>query len=153
MAELLTALVKQRTMSADMMKEMPDQGTSQMTGHMTGSMTAPTPPPAVAPAPLEISFRSQPDPPRTGDNTFEVTVKDGQGRPVTDAAVTVSLFMPAMPSMGMPAMRSAATLSHTVGGVYRGAGQVGMAGRWEVTVSATRGGKEIGSKKITVTAR
>ncbi len=72
---------------------------------------------------------------------------------MTDAAVTVGLFMPPMPSMGMPAMRSAATLSHAGGGVYRGAGQVLMAGRWEVTISATRDGKDIGSKKVTVTAR
>ncbi len=153
MAELLTALVKQRTMSSDAMKEMQGRGASPMMEHMMGATTAPTPPPAAAPAPLEIAFRSQPDPPRTGDNTFEVTVKDAQGRPVTDAAVTVGLFMPPMPSMGMPAMRNAATLSHAGGGMYRGAGQVLMAGRWEVTISATRDGKDIGSKQTTITAR
>ena len=30
---------------------------------------------------IDISFRPQPDPPRTGENTFEVAVRDASGRP------------------------------------------------------------------------
>jgi Cu(I)/Ag(I) efflux system membrane fusion protein/cobalt-zinc-cadmium efflux system membrane fusion protein len=71
---------------------------------------------APAPAGLGITFSSRPDPPRTGENTFEVTVKDAQGQPVIDATVEVTFFMPAMPTMGMPAMQSRAALAQAGGG-------------------------------------
>ena len=162
MADLLTALVKQRKTDLETMKAMHDRAASQpsdMAGmshgmgmHMSGA-TDPKPAASPAPTSIDIVLRTQPDPLRTGDNTFEVTVKDAHGQAVTDAVVTVNLFMAAMPSMGMPAMRSAAKLTHASNGVYRGTGQVSMAGRWEVTISAARAGTEIGSKKLTVTAR
>jgi hypothetical protein len=50
-------------------------------------------------------------------------------------------------------MRSKADLSSAGDGVYRGNGQVMMAGNWEVTVMAMRNGQELGSKKLTVTAK
>jgi RND family efflux transporter MFP subunit len=102
---------------------------------------------------LDISFRSQPDPVRTGDNTFEVTVKDPSGQPIADADVSVMFFMPTMPTMNMPAMRNETKLAPAGGGVYRGPGQVMMAGRWDVTVSVTRGGARLGSRQFAVVAR
>lgn len=102
---------------------------------------------------LDISFRSQPDPPRTGDNAFEVTLKDPSGQPIADAEVSVVFFMAAMPTMNMPAMRTETKLAPGGGGVYRGTGQVMMAGRWDVTVTASRGGQRLGSKVVTVIAR
>jgi RND family efflux transporter MFP subunit len=102
---------------------------------------------------LDIAFRAQPDPPKAGDNNFEVVVKDPAGQPVTDAEVTVQLFMPAMPTMNMPAMRNETTLPHVSGGVYRGPGQVIMAGRWDVTVTVGRGGQQVGRKQFAVVAR
>lgn len=102
---------------------------------------------------LLITFRSQPDPPQVGDNTFEVTVKDPDGTPVTDAQVIVVLFMPAMPTMNMPAMRNEAKLAHVGGGVYRGPGQVMMAGRWEVSVLVIRAGRRVGMRPLTIVAR
>ena len=102
---------------------------------------------------LDITFRSQPDPAQTGDNTFEVTVKDRQGQPVADAQVSVLFFMPAMPTMNMPAMRNEAKLAPAGGGVYRGTGQVTMAGRLDVTVNVMRGGQRLGSKQFAVVAR
>lgn len=162
MAELLTALVKHRKADLEAMKAMHEQAASQpsdMAGmshgmgmHMAGA-TDPKPAASPDPTSIELVLRTQPDPLRTGDNTFEVTVKDAHGQAVTDAVVTVNLFMAAMPSMGMPVMRSAAKLTHAGDGVYRGTGQVSMAGRWEITISAGRAGTEIGSKKLTVTAR
>jgi RND family efflux transporter MFP subunit len=131
-------------------------------GTKTGSAAAPaekkvgaeksaaTAPP---PARLDIAFRSQPDPPHTGDNDLEVAVKDGQGQPVTDATVEVTFFMPAMPSMGMPAMRSAATLLHGGAGVYRAVGKVLSPGRWDVTVAVTRAGQRAGTKKFSIVAQ
>ena len=45
---------------------------------------------------------------RLGDNTFEVMVTQ-DGKPVTDAMVSTEFYMPAMPSMNMPEMRTKTT--------------------------------------------
>lgn len=102
---------------------------------------------------LNITFRSQPDPPQTGDNAFEVTVKGADGQPVADADVTVVFLMAAMPSMSMPAMKNETKLAPAGNGIYRGTGQVMMAGRWDVTVVVSRGGERLGSRQIGVVAR
>ena len=102
---------------------------------------------------IEIVFHSQPDPPKTGDSTFEVAVKDPSGQPVIDAEVSVQQFMPAMPTMNMPAMRSETKLPHVGSGVYRGPAQVLMAGRWDVTVTVTKGGRQIGRKQFAMAAQ
>ena len=102
---------------------------------------------------LDIVFRTQPDPPKTGESVFEVVVKDASGQPVTDADVSVQLFMPAMPTMNMPAMRNETKLPHIGGGVYRGPGQVMMAGRWDATVTVAKGGQQLGRKQLAVVAR
>jgi hypothetical protein len=47
---------------------------------------------------------------------------------VTDADVSVELFMAAMPSMKMPEMRNTVPLKHEGGGRYRGTGNVMMTG-------------------------
>ena len=95
----------------------------------------------------------KPSAPKLGDNTFEVMVKGPDGRAITDADVTVQLYMAAMPAMKMPEMKSAVTLKHQKGGTYVGAGQVTMAGTWAATVVVKRGGKEVGSKKLPITAK
>ncbi|MGE4054628.1 MAG: FixH family protein, partial [Vicinamibacterales bacterium] len=102
---------------------------------------------------LDITFRSQPDPPRTGDNVLEVSVTDASGQPVSDADVSVTFFMPAMPTMNMPAMRNEAKLPPVGGGVYRGSGQVMMGGRWDVTVTVSKDGQRLGSRQLAVVAR
>lgn len=102
---------------------------------------------------LSIEFRSQPDPPRSGENQLEAVVKTPDGAPVTGAEVSVVFFMAAMPTMNMPAMRNEAKLTHSGGGVYRGTGQVMMAGRWDVTVNVLRDGHRIGSRQLSVVAR
>jgi hypothetical protein len=55
--------------------------------------------------------------------------------------------------MNMPAMRNEARLAHAANGVYRGTGQVMMAGRWDVTVNVLRDGQRIGSQQVSVVAR
>lgn len=55
---------------------------------------------------MAITLRAEPDPPRTGENMFEVMVKDAAGQPVADADVTVRFYMAAMPTMNMPAIRN-----------------------------------------------
>jgi len=102
---------------------------------------------------LEITLTSKPNPPKAGDNTLEVVVKDASGKPVTDAEVTVNFYMPPMPAMKMPEMKNTVALKHQKAGTYSGTGQVMMAGKWDATVVVKRGDKEIGSKKFPITAQ
>ena len=102
---------------------------------------------------LEIALTTKPNPPRTGQNTLEVTVKGRDGKPVTDAEVTALFYMAAMPAMKMPEMRTTVALKHQKEGRYAGDGHVAMAGKWDVTVTVKRVGKEIGSKQFPVTAK
>jgi len=95
---------------------------------------------------MDITLRTHPDPVRMGDNTFEVMVTQ-DGKPVTDATVSTEFYMAAMPSMNMPEMRTKTDLAHVGNGMYRGDGQVTMAGNWDVTVMVMRGGQEIGSRR------
>ena len=101
---------------------------------------------------MDITLRTNPDPVRTGDNTFEVMVMQ-DGKPVTDAMVSTEFYMPAMPSMNMPEMRTKTDLTHVANGMYRGKGQVTMAGDWDVTVTVMRGGQEIGRRTVKLTAK
>jgi len=80
-------------------------------------------------------------------------VRQPDGAPVTDAVVTAVFSMPAMPAMNMPAMRSEAKLTHVEGGLYRGMGQLAMAGTWSVTVMATRDGEPLGRRSFSVVAK
>jgi len=100
----------------------------------------------------DITLKTNPDPVTTGENTFEVMLMQN-GKPVTDATVSTEFYMAAMPSMNMPEMRTKTDLTHVGNGMYRGNGQVTMAGKWDVTVMVMRGGQEIGSKKVTLTAK
>ena len=109
---------------------------------------------AAAPAQqLDITFRSLPDPAKVGENQFEVMVKDPAGKPVEGADVSLQFFMAAMPTMNMPAMRNEVKLSPAGGGVYRGTGQMMMAGRWDASLTVARGGQRLGTKQLPVVAR
>lgn len=131
-------------------------GSEQQQNNDMRNMPMPAPA-AEAPAPaatgnVEITLTSQPDPPRMGETTFEAMVMQ-DGQPVTDADVSVELFMPAMPSMNMPEMKNSIALKHEGNGRYRGAGNVMMAGSWDATVSVKRGGQEIGNRKVPIVAK
>jgi|KBSMisStaDraftv2_1062788.scaffolds.fasta_scaffold1299962_2 nitrogen fixation protein FixH len=101
---------------------------------------------------IAIAFKSNPDPPRSGDNSIEVTVTDRTGAPVADATVEATFLMPPMPSMSMPAMRSNVTLTHQGGGHYTGTGQLSMAGTWTTTITVMRGGQQVARKTFSVNA-
>src|SRR5580704_8974419 len=126
---------------------------SQLRASLQGYEASAAPTAAPAPAGTQITFRTVPDPPKIGDNQMEVTVKDAGGKPIDAAEVSVQFFMPAMPTMNMPAMRSEAKLAPAGGGVYRGSGQVMMAGRWDATVTVVRGGQRLGIKQLPVVAK
>ena len=102
---------------------------------------------------VDIMLMSKPSPPKAGENAFEVMVKGPDGKPITDAEVSVMFFMAAMPAMKMPEMKNTVTLKHVKNGTYSGMGQVMMAGNWDATVMVKRAGKEIGSKKFPITAK
>jgi hypothetical protein len=102
--------------------------------------------------PVDVTFATQPDPPRMGENSFDVRVTAG-GQPVTDADVAVEFFMPAMPEMNMAEMRNTVPLTHAGDGRYQGTGNVMMSGNWDATVTVTRDGQVAGTKKFPITAK
>jgi Cu(I)/Ag(I) efflux system membrane fusion protein/cobalt-zinc-cadmium efflux system membrane fusion protein len=99
-----------------------------------------------------LEYASTPATPHQGNNTFRVKLTAAGGSPITGAQVTVTFFMPAMPAMGMAAMRNVATLTEKGGGIYEGAGQIQMGGTWQVTVLATKNGQTLAQKQMSVTA-
>jgi hypothetical protein len=125
-------------------------GNEQPASESAPAASAPAAPAQAGTQAVDITFKT--DPVRMGENTFEVMVMQ-DGKPVSDAMVTTEFFMAAMPSMNMPAMRNEAKLVHAGNGVYRGSGQVIMAGRWDVTVNVMRDGQRIGSHQLSVMAR
>jgi Cu(I)/Ag(I) efflux system membrane fusion protein/cobalt-zinc-cadmium efflux system membrane fusion protein len=102
---------------------------------------------------VDIVLMSKPSPPKMGDNTFEVMLKGLDGTPITDADVSVTFFMAAMPAMKMPEMKNTVALKHMKDGMYSATGKVMMAGMWDATVAVKRGGKEVASKKFPITAK
>jgi nitrogen fixation protein FixH len=88
------------------------------------------------------------------DNQFRVTLTDAAGKPIADARVTVTLIMPAMPSMNMPEMKSTVELSWKAGTqMYVGKGQAPMPGTWTVLVEARKNGSVIASLHTHLGAR
>lgn len=87
-------------------------------------------------------------------NTFQATLIDAAGKPISDAQMTVTLVMPAMPSMNMPEMRNAFALTWSPNQqAYTGKGTVPMSGSWNTTVEAQKGGAVITSARTRLTAK
>jgi len=101
---------------------------------------------------FQVEFATQPSPPRKGGNTLRVNLTGADGKPVAGAEVSVTFFMPAMPAMGMSAMRVVSTLADKGQGVYEGSVQLGAGGTWDVTVTATRNGQAMANKKLSLNA-
>ncbi len=69
-------------------------------------------------------------------------------------SVTVTLVMPAMPSMGMPEMKNSFELAWEAGSqMYVGKGQAPMAGTWTVLVEARKNGNVIASMRTHLSAK
>ncbi len=120
---------------------------------------APPPPGAGAAAAMNapstqaiVEFTTVPSPPHKGDNTFRVKLTESNGSPVTGAQVTVTFFMPAMPAMGMAAMRTVSNLNDKGGGMYEGSGKLGSGGTWQVSIVAQKNGQTLANKQLTVNA-
>ena len=101
--------------------------------------------------PATVEFSTVPSPPSKGSNTVRATLA-ANGAPVTGAEVTVTFFMPAMPAMGMAAMRTVVKLDDKGGGVYQGEGELQTGGTWQVTIVAQKNGQTAANKQFSVNA-
>jgi len=99
-----------------------------------------------------VELSSDPTTPRKGSNVFRVKLTDPSGAPISGAEVSVTFFMPAMPAMGMAAMRTPVTLSDKGNGLYEGSGQLESGGTWQVTILAKKNGQLIATKQLSVNA-
>lgn len=103
----------------------------------------------------QIELHSDADPMKAGEDTlFHAKLTDADGKPIADAHVTVTLIMPAMPSMSMPEMKNSFDLSWNASEKgYTGKGQPQTPGTWNVFVEAREGGKVIASSHSHLSAR
>jgi Cu(I)/Ag(I) efflux system membrane fusion protein/cobalt-zinc-cadmium efflux system membrane fusion protein len=108
-----------------------------------GAMNAPQ-------ASVELS--TDPVPPRKGSNTIRVKLSEAGGAPISGAEVSVTFFMPAMPAMGMAAMRTPVTLSDKGNGLYETSAQLDSGGTWQVTIVAKKNGQTVASKQLSLNA-
>jgi RND family efflux transporter MFP subunit len=104
---------------------------------------------------VKIDLHADPTPLKAGeDNHFRVTLTDAAGKPISDARVTVTLIMPAMPSMGMPEMKSSFDLAWKAdSNRYEGKGQAPMAGTWTVLAEARKNSNVIASMRTHLSAQ
>lgn len=95
---------------------------------------------------------SEPSPPNKGSNVFRIKLTDANGSPISGAEVSVTFSMPAMPAMGMAAVRTPVALSDKGNGVYEGSGVLESGGTWQTTILAKKNGQTIASKQLSVSA-
>lgn len=95
-----------------------------------------------------IELTSSPNPPRKGSNVFRVKLTGANGQAISGAHITATFLLPAMPAMGMSAVRNVVNLADQGDGVYAGSGQLAGSGTWQVTVVAQKQGQVIASKQL-----
>jgi len=100
----------------------------------------------------KAELTTEPDPPHKGGNTFRVKLTDASGAPISGAEVSVTFSMPAMPAMGMAAMRTQVPLAEKGNGLYEGPGNLDSGGTWQVTILAKKNGQVVASKQLSVNA-
>jgi membrane fusion protein, copper/silver efflux system len=103
-------------------------------------------------AQAKLELTTQPDPPHKGNNIFSVKLTDDAGSPMPGAQVNVTFFMPAMPAMGMAAMKTSLELTDKGGGLYEGSSELGSGGTWQVTLTAQKNGRVVGARHFTLNA-
>jgi len=102
---------------------------------------------------LQITFTTNPDPPRKGSNALSVKLTGGTDAMVSGADVSVTFHMAAMPEMDMAAMNMTEKLAEKSGGVYQGTCELPSGGTWQVIVTAKQHGQIVATKKLTVFAK
>src|SRR5271154_1400679 len=99
-----------------------------------------------------IEFTSDPNPMVRGHNKAIVTLRDSKGVSISEAQVTLSFYMAAMPAMGMAAMRAQGTANDRGNGPYATNIELPSGGTWNLTITASKGGKPIATKQVDVSA-
>ena len=99
-----------------------------------------------------VELTTDPTPPRRGANTIRVKLSDGGDTGISGAEVSVTFFIPAMPAMGMAAMRTPVSLSDKGNGIYEGSAQLDSGGTWQVTIVAKKNGQTVATKQLSVNA-
>jgi len=107
---------------------------------------------AAAASAMKVDFSSNPNPPHKGSNVFLVKLTDAAGNPVAGADVSVTLYMPAMPEMGMAAVKVNVKLAQKSAGQYEGSGDLPTGGTFQVTVNARQGGQTVAAKQLRINA-
>ena len=95
---------------------------------------------------------TDPSPPRRGSNLVRVKLAGTDGAAISGAEVSVTFFMPAMPAMGMAAMRTPVALADKGNGIYEGSAQLESGGTWQVTIIAKKNGQTIATKQLSLNA-
>ena len=95
---------------------------------------------------------TDPTPPRRGSNLIRVKLADAGGAAISGAEVSVTFFMPAMPAMGMAAMRTPAALADKGNGTYEGSAQLESGGTWQVTIIAKKSRQTVATKQLSLNA-
>ena len=122
---------------------------------------APPPPQAAAKvgeksgAQMRIDLSTQPSPLRKGIGTLRVKLTGPDGSPLSASQtaglqVNASLFLPAMPAMGMAAQHAAATLHAAGDGLYEGPVQLPSGGTWQAEVEVRRDGRSLATRQLSL---
>jgi RND family efflux transporter MFP subunit len=117
-----------------------------------------TPPPAGVSAAGQdahtagIEMKTDPNPPQRGKNNLTLILRDSFGVPIDGASVSIVFYMPAMPAMGMAAMRRVATATGAGNGTYRATINLDSGGGWQVSVSASKAGQQVATLQTNLTA-
>ncbi len=98
----------------------------------------------------KIEMTIDPSPPTRGSNQLRVELRDSSGKPIDDAAISVTFFMAAAPAMGMASMHAQAEAKNQRNGAYSAAIDIPSGGTWQVTITATKAGRAIASKQFNV---
>jgi Cu(I)/Ag(I) efflux system membrane fusion protein/cobalt-zinc-cadmium efflux system membrane fusion protein len=102
---------------------------------------------------LKVDFVTSPNPPHKGaGNRLSVKLTRADGTPVTGADVNVAFCMPAMPEMGMGAIKTPAHMSESSAGVYTGSVTLVCGGRFQVMLRVKQKDKLLATRQLTVQA-
>jgi hypothetical protein len=85
-----------------------------------------------------LDIRIDKNPPVVGDNIMELTIKDADGKAVTDAKVAVTYTMPPMSGMAPIYYKTDAVPKE---GSYQATLKFSMSGSWNVEAKIIRAGK------------
>ena len=100
----------------------------------------------------KVELSTDPDPPHKGSNIIRVKLTTQGAQPIAGANVTVTLYMAAMPAMGMAAMKTVVNATDKGAGMYEGKADLGSGGTWQVTIRSQLNGQTIANKQLAVNA-